>query len=245
MAATDAHPVPRKNAIYRLYGVIVDNTGAPFGGGLTGLAAIRSLDGAATGATTNTPTEIAANSSMFFLDLTAAEMNTDETSVKVTATNANARPFWAFLYPAEVGDIPVDLTSIDGLATSSALATLNLKKLNVVNSAGDAIVATSTGSNGHGIVATGQGSGSGFFGVAGATGKIANFADTAEGAEPTTAVPNNATIAQIQQYLKRRFFNKVTQTITTQTVYKDDNSTVLTTMPVSDDGTTQTKGKSV
>lgn len=245
MAATDAHPVPRKNAIYRLYGVIVDNTGAPFGGGLTGLAAIRSLDGAATAATTNAPTEIAANSSMFFLDLTAAEMNTDETSVKVTATNANARPFWAFLYPAEVGDIPVDLTSIDGLATSSALATLNLKKLNVVNTAGDAIVAQSTGGNGNGIIATGQGSGSGIFGVAGATGKIANLLDTLEGSEPTTAVPNNSTFAQIMQYHKRRFFNKVTQTITTQTVFKDDSATTLTTMPVSDDGTTQTKGKSV
>lgn len=245
MAATDAKPVPRKNAIYRLYGVIVDNTGAPFGAGLTGLAAIRSLDGAATAATTNAPTEVAVNSSMFFLDLTAAEMNTDETSVKVTATNVNARPFWAFLYPAEVGDIPVDLTSIDGLATAGNNATLNLKQLNVVNSAGSAIVATSSGGNGSGIAASGNGTGSGFLGTAGASGKICNFFDTIEPTEPVGAIANSATYGATLQYLKRRFFNKVTQTVTTQTMFKDDSATTLTTMPVSDDGAVQTKGKSV
>jgi hypothetical protein len=244
MAATDAHPLPKKNAIYRVYGVIVDNTGAPFAGGLTGLAAIRSLDGAATGATTNTPTEITANSSMFFLDLTAAEMNTNSTAVKVTATNANARPAWFFLYPQAVGDVSVDVTSIDGQATVGNNATLNLKKLNVVNSAGDAIVAQSSGGNGSGINASGNGTGSGVLGTAGASGKISNLLDVLEGPEPTTATPNNATAMQILQYLKRRFFNRVTQTITTQTQYKDDSSTVVTTMPVSDDGTTQSKGKS-
>ena len=40
-----------------------------------------------------------------------------------------------------------------------------------------------------------------------------------------------------------RMFHKVTQTETTQIVYKDDGTTALGTMPVSDDFTTQTKGE--
>lgn len=40
----------------------------------------------------------------------------------------------------------------------------------------------------------------------------------------------------------RRFFNKVTQSATTQTVYKSDAATALATATVSDDGTVQTKG---
>lgn len=63
-----------------------------------------------------------------------------------------------------------NVTHIDGLATSGNNATLNLKQLNVVNSAGTAIVASSTGSNGHGIAASGNGSGEGLKATGGATG---------------------------------------------------------------------------
>jgi hypothetical protein len=48
-----------------------------------------------------------------------------------------------------------NLVSIDGQATAGNNATLNLKKLNIVNSTGDAIVAQATGSNGIGIKVTG------------------------------------------------------------------------------------------
>jgi hypothetical protein len=52
-----------------------------------------------------------------------------------------------------------NVTQIDGNATSGNNATLYLKQLNIVNSAGTAIVASSTGSNGHGISATANGTG--------------------------------------------------------------------------------------
>lgn len=64
----------------------------------------------------------------------------------------------------------VNLTSIDGQDTNGNNATLNLKKLNIVNNAGSAIVASSTGGNGSGIAASGNGSGSGIAGAGGATG---------------------------------------------------------------------------
>jgi hypothetical protein len=64
----------------------------------------------------------------------------------------------------------VNVVEIDGQATSGNNATLNLKQLNVVNSAGSAIVATSSGSNGYGMVLQGNGSGDGLRTTGGATG---------------------------------------------------------------------------
>jgi len=64
----------------------------------------------------------------------------------------------------------VNVTAIDGQATNGNNATLNLKKLNIVNDSGDAIVASSTGANGDGIKASGNGSGNGMHAVAGDTG---------------------------------------------------------------------------
>jgi len=64
----------------------------------------------------------------------------------------------------------VDLTHVGGLAISDNLATLKLKQLHIVNSAGDAIVGTSNGSNGQGMVLTGHGTASGLFASGGSTG---------------------------------------------------------------------------
>ncbi len=64
----------------------------------------------------------------------------------------------------------IDAQQYDQLTTDGTGVTLNLKKLNIVNSAGDAIVASSTGSNGTGINASGNGSGHGLKGTAGVTG---------------------------------------------------------------------------
>lgn len=67
------------------------------------------------------------------------------------------------------GVVKSNLTQIDGLPTNSNSATLNLKQLNVVNSSGDAIVATSSGSNGRGILATGNGTSEGLKVIGGGT----------------------------------------------------------------------------
>lgn len=68
--------------------------------------------------------------------------------------------------------------------------------------------------------------------------------DEREGTEPVGPISNDANFRQIMQYLKRRFLNNVTQTSTTQSIFKDDSTTVLTTMAVADDGVTQSKNKS-
>lgn len=53
--------------------------------------------------------------------------------------------------------LQADLTQIDGQNTSGNNATLNLKQLNIVNNAGDAMVAQATGANGYGMRIAGQG----------------------------------------------------------------------------------------
>lgn len=72
--------------------------------------------------------------------------------------------------PTVAGVPEVDLTHINGGATSGNNATLNLAQLNIVNSGGSAIVASSTGSNGHGLDLSGNGSGHGLNAAGGATG---------------------------------------------------------------------------
>lgn len=70
-------------------------------------------------------------------------------------------------FSIENRNVKADLRKIDGTALSSA--TLNLKKLNVVNSTGDAVVMQSTGSNGHGLTVQGHGTGAGVLASGGDT----------------------------------------------------------------------------
>ncbi|HNI20678.1 MAG TPA: hypothetical protein PLS35_18300 [Nitrospira sp.] len=68
------------------------------------------------------------------------------------------------------GVVESNLKQIDGLTTNGNNATLNLKQLNVANSSGSAIIATSSGGNGHGITATGDGTGHGIKAAGSASG---------------------------------------------------------------------------
>lgn len=93
-------------------------------------------------------------------------------------TGAACDPTWIF---DQIGPVQANLIQIDGLATTGNNATLNLKQLNISNSAGDAIIAQSTGgggrgaafvgnTNGNGISVQGAGSGAGLNAIGGATG---------------------------------------------------------------------------
>lgn len=73
------------------------------------------------------------------------------------------------------GTFDSNLIQIDGLDTNGNNATLKLKQLNVVNSAGDAIISRSTGGNGNGLNIQGHGTGHGIGTVGGATGHGVQF----------------------------------------------------------------------
>lgn len=122
MASTDALALPLKNTAYRIYFPIFLNTQA-LATGWTGAAATKSLDGATAVATTNTPTEIATTSGMGWLDLTAAEMNTNNTIISVTVTNTGALPTIMSLYPAT--DTMIRVNVVDWLSQAVAAVTVN------------------------------------------------------------------------------------------------------------------------
>ncbi len=125
-----------------------------------------SIDGGAFADLTNLPAVTPAGGRAVKFIMTAAQMNGDYIFIQsVDAAGSEWCDDWI-----SISTIPNDasLTQIDGTALVSA--TLNLKKISVVNTTGDAFVATSSGSNGHGIVATGNGTGSGIVGQGGLTG---------------------------------------------------------------------------
>lgn len=120
---------------------------------------------------------------------------------------------------------------------------IHIKVINRLLLGSISVDATQIGGNVHGVESIGVGTGHGWSGTAGASGKICNFLDTLEGAEPTTAIAANASFAAVLQHLKRREFNRVTSTSALMTIYRDDNSTPNCTMAVADDGTTASKAR--
>lgn len=75
-------------------------------------------------------------------------------------------------------NLDANLVAIDGQATSGNNATLKLKQLDIQNSAGTAVIAKSTGSNGRGVDVAGNGTGAGMYVEGGATGHGGHFKAT-------------------------------------------------------------------
>jgi phage baseplate assembly protein W len=113
MASTDARPVPEKNVAYRVTFPILDGDG-DLVSGAAGLDSEISKDAGAFADCTNEATEIAASSGMYYLDLTATEMNADTVAVIVKTTTTGAKTTPIVLYPEEAGDIRVNLTQCNG-----------------------------------------------------------------------------------------------------------------------------------
>ena len=130
MASTDARPVPIKNTAHRVTFPILDNTGALVTGA-AGLDSEVSKDAGTFTDCTNEATEIATSSGMYYLDLTATEMNADTVAIIVKTSTTDAKTTPIVLYPQESGDIKVDLQSISGSAVSTSSAQLGVNVVNV------------------------------------------------------------------------------------------------------------------
>jgi hypothetical protein len=125
-----------------------------------------SIDGGAFANLATLPVVTPAGGRSVKITLSAAEMNGDNIFLQcVDAAGAE----WCDL-AINVQTTPVDASVVQIDGTANASATFNLKKLNIVNSSGDAAVFSSTGSNGRGINASGNGDGAGLLCTGGATG---------------------------------------------------------------------------
>ena len=113
MASTDGRPLPLKNTAYRVTFPILDADG-DLVTGAAGLDSEVSIDGGAFADCTNEATEIATSSGVYYLDLTAAEMNGDTVAVIVKTSTSGAKTTVLVFYPEEAGDIRVNVTQFGG-----------------------------------------------------------------------------------------------------------------------------------
>ena len=115
MASEDARIIPLKNTAYRVTFPIMDNDG-DLVSDADGLDSQVSQDGGAFAACTNEATQIASQSGMYFLDLTATEMDANTVVVicKTSTTDAKTTPI--VLYPDKGGDVRADVRHWRGAA---------------------------------------------------------------------------------------------------------------------------------
>ena len=118
MAATDATPIPVKNQAYRVTFPILDADG-DLVSGATALDTEVSKDAGAFTDCTNEATEIATTSGMYYLDLTATEMNADTVALIVKTTTSGAKTTPMVLYPNKSGGLAVNVTSWAGNAVTT------------------------------------------------------------------------------------------------------------------------------
>lgn len=140
MASTDATAIPVKNQAYRVTFPIWDADG-DLVAGATGLDSEVSKDGGAFADAASEATEIATASGMYFLDLTATEMNADTVAIIVKTSSSGAKTTPIILYPQEAGDIRVNVTYWNSTAVA-APATAGIPDVNVKNIDNDAASAS-------------------------------------------------------------------------------------------------------
>lgn len=98
MAASDASPFPIKNQAFRVTFPILDADG-DLVTGAAGLDSEVSKDGGTFADCTNEATEIATSSGMYYLDLSATEMNADTVAIIVKTSTSGAKTTPIVLYP--------------------------------------------------------------------------------------------------------------------------------------------------
>jgi hypothetical protein len=151
VASTDAHPWPKKNAAYRVTFDLRLTTGA-LNIGATGLDSEISKDGGTFTDCTNEATQIATSSGIYYLDLTATEMNADTVAIKVKSTNTNNMDQVIILYPQDIPEPtgvptwPMDIEEVLGwlgaMARNKMTQTATTTTLR--NDADSGTIATST-----------------------------------------------------------------------------------------------------
>lgn len=118
MASADAKPFSIKNAAYRITFPILDADG-DLVTGAADLDSEISKDGGTFADCTNEATQIATSSGMYYLDLTAAEMNADTVAIIVKTSTSGAKTTPIVLYPVENTDIPVNVKAIGDTVQSA------------------------------------------------------------------------------------------------------------------------------
>lgn len=230
MTSSDATAIPIKGQAYRVTFPILDADG-DLVTGAAGLDSDVSKDGGTFADATSEATEIATSSGMYYLDLTATEMNADTVSVIVKTTTAGAKTTPIVLYPAESGDIIVNVKEISDDATAANNLELDYDGTGYAK-ANSIIGTTTTNTDMRGTDA------------ADVNAQVVDVMKTDTTAEMSQgAPPSTPTLEEMIAYLYFRMRNKNEETAIEHSVYDDAGSTKLFKATVSDDGTTLTKAE--
>jgi hypothetical protein len=206
---------------------ILDGDGDPVPGA-AGLDSEISIDGAAFVDCQSEAVEIASASGMYYLDLTAGEMNGDTIAILIKSTTPGAKTTPLVIYPEDTGDIRVNATAVDSAPTGQ-----------IADAVWDEPRAGHTASQtfGEGVAAV----------VAPVA--VATNADktgyklAADGLDVISTAPPMAvagTFREMVIQVWRRFFKKCKLSATDLKTYRDDGTTVATTQSVTDQGGEQT-----
>ena len=124
MAASDAKPFPIKGQAYRITLPILDADGDPVSGAAN-LDSEVSKDSGAFADCANEAVEIATSSGIYYLDLTATEMNASTVCILVKSTTAGAKTTPIVLYPVDlsVAQLGVNTVQAGGTAWGSGAIT--------------------------------------------------------------------------------------------------------------------------
>lgn len=153
MASTDARPMPLKNTAFRVYFPILDADGDPVTGA-SGLDSEVSLDGGSFSDCTNEATEVG-SSGVYYLDLTSGEMNGDAVCVQVKTSTSGAKTTVLVMYPAETGDIPVNVTAIEGSDPTDQIRDAVVDDATRIDASALNTASGAIGSNGSGLTEAG------------------------------------------------------------------------------------------
>jgi len=273
MAASDASGgIPTKNVAYRVTFAIRDINGDVVTGA-SGLDSEVSIDGATIADCTNEATEIATTSGIYFLDLTAAEMNGDTIALKIKSTSTDSKDVIVVLHPSaqnmddlktttdaietdtqdlqtQVGTAGAGLTDVGGMSTAMK-AEVNAECDTAIT---DGDIATETKQDViDGIVdsilldtAEIGNAGAGLTDVSlGATGLTALFANAM--VELSVGAPSAT--PTLNDVLMASYHAAVHEFEHNRTTglrkVKNSSGTALFKAPITDDGTTTTVGKAV
>ena len=132
MAASDARPVPRKNAAFRFYFAIRKPSDSTLITTWAGADSEVSLDGASFADCTNEATEIG-TSGCGYIDLEAAEMNADSVVLKITVTNSGAVPLVFTLFPEEAGDYRLSAVPPTAVQVADEVQTRTIARVTLVD----------------------------------------------------------------------------------------------------------------
>lgn len=235
MASADSRPVPQKNVAYRHIFPIFDADG-DLVTGAAGLDSEISKDCGTFTDCTNEATEIATSSGMYYLDLSATEMDADSVAIIIKTSTSGAKTTPVVLYPEEPGDIRVNATQLAGTTLTgrdigtSVLLSSGTGTGQVSLSSGSVTVGTNNDKTGYSLSSPG----------------ISDIRDSvwAKTMTELSSVPGvTADVLSSLNWIFTISRNKKTQTATTETIFKDDGSTTLATSSTADDGTTATTGE--